>query len=73
MPMPVLMGQLLRISSDRSTAFRTGVGAQLVKAAHTHMLLILLDVLLAMQVISAVEAVEALRHDGARITTWAKM
>lgn len=35
------------------------------------MLLILLDVLLAMQVISAVEAVEALRHDGARITTWA--
>lgn len=60
----------LSINSNGSSAFCTGVGTQLVKASGTHMLIVLLDVLLAVQVFSAVEAVEALRHDGAEIASW---
>lgn len=56
------MGQLLCINADWSTAFCAGVGAQFVEAAYTDVLIVLVDVFFTLQVVSAVEAVEALGH-----------
>lgn len=57
----------LSISTNRLATLSASVGAELVEAAHAHRLLVLLDVLLALQVVSAVEAVETLSHGGAQI------
>lgn len=57
----------LCISTYRFATLGAGVGAELVEAAHAHRLVIFLDVLLALQVVSAVEAVETLGHGGAQI------
>lgn len=67
-PVAILMVQFLCISADGFAAFSTSVCAELVEAAHAHRLVIFLDVLLALQVVSAVEAVKALSHGGAQIT-----
>lgn len=66
-PVTVLMGQLLCINADWSTAFCAGVCAQLVEAADADVLIVLVDVFFTLQVVSAVEAVEALGHGGAEV------
>lgn len=73
MPVAVLMVQLLCISAYRFATFSASVGAELVEAAHTHVLVLFLDVLLALQVVSAVEAVKTLSHCGAQIAAGASM
>lgn len=67
MPMPVLVIQLLGICADGAAAFGTGVGAELFKTAHADMLAVLFDILLALQVVAAVEAVKAISHCGTDI------
>lgn len=65
----------LGIHADWSTTFCASVGTQLVEAAHTHRLVILLDELFALQVVSAVEAVEAVCHGRAEVAarTWSRI
>lgn len=70
-PVAVLMGQLLCISTYRLATLSASVGAELVEAAHAHRLVIFLGVFLALQVFSAVEAVETLGHGGAQIAAGA--
>lgn len=62
MPVAVLMMQFLGINTNGSTTFYTGVGTQLVEALGAHVLLILLHVLLALQVVTAIVAVKAFSH-----------
>ena len=52
----------LSISADGAAAVSTGVGAKLIKAFGAHVLVILLDVLLPVQLVTAIVAVEALGH-----------
>lgn len=66
-PVAVLMVQLLCISAYRFATLSTSVGAELVEAAHTHVLVIFVGVLLSLQVFSAVEAVKPFSHCGAQI------
>lgn len=65
-PVAVLMGQLLCISTYRFATLSASVGAELVEATHAHRLVVFLGMLLALQVFSAVEAVETLGHGGAQ-------
>jgi len=58
----------LGVSPDGTFALCTGVGAELVEALGAHVLLLLLHVLLPVQVVPAVVAVEAISHGGAEIT-----
>ena len=57
----------LSVCPDRASAFHARVGADLVKALGAHVLLVLLHVLLAMQVVTAVEAVKSFGHGGGEI------
>lgn len=67
MPVAVFVVQLLGVGADGTSAFCAGVGADLVEALGAHVLLVLLHELLAVQVVAAVEAVEALRHGGGQV------
>lgn len=58
----------LGVSTNRTSALCTGVGAQLVKALGAYVLVVLLHILLPMQVVTAVVAVEAISHGGGEIT-----
>ena len=62
----------LGVGTDGLLALGAGVGAELVKALGADVLVILLHVLLPVQVVTAVVAVEALTHGGGEITlgTW---
>lgn len=66
-PVAVLVSQLLCIDAYRSATFSAGVGAEFVKAAHAHVLIIFVDVFFTLQVIFAVKAVKAICHSGGRI------
>ena len=57
----------LSVGPDRASAFHARVGADLVKALGAHVLLVLLHVLLAVQVVTAVEAVKSFGHGGGEI------
>lgn len=57
----------LCISAYRFATLSAGVGAELVEAAQTHVLVLFVGVLLSLQVFSAVEAVKTLSHCGAQI------
>lgn len=61
----------LCISAYGFATLGASVGAELVEAAHAHRLVIFLDVLFALQVVSAVEAVKTLSHCGAQIAAGA--
>lgn len=61
----------LGVCSDGSLALGAGVGADFVKALGAHMLVVLLDELLAVQVVATVEAVKALRHGGGQVASGA--
>lgn len=67
MPVAVFVVQLLGISSDGASALCTGVGTQFVKTLGAHMLVVLLHILLAVQVVPAVVAVEAVCHGRAHV------
>lgn len=54
----------LGVRTDGLLALGAGVGAQLVEALDAHVLVVLLHVLLAVQVVAAVEAVGAVAHGG---------
>lgn len=54
----------LGICTNGAAAFSTGVGTELVEAAHTDVLAFLGDVLLPLQVVTAVETVHAVSHCG---------
>lgn len=58
----------LGVSADGLLALSAGVGAELVEALGADVLVILLHVLLPVQVLTAVVAVEALTHGGGEIT-----
>lgn len=58
----------LGVGTNRTSALCAGVGTEFVKALGAHMLLILLHVLLPVQVVTAVVAVEPVGHGGAEIT-----
>lgn len=68
MPVAVLMVQLLGISTNGSSALCARVGTDFIKALGAHVLVVLLHVLLPMQVVPAVEAVEAIGHGGGEVT-----
>lgn len=57
----------LGVGADGASTLCAGVGAELVEALGAHMLLILLHVLLAVQVVAAVEAVGSIGHGGGEI------
>lgn len=57
----------LGISPNGATAFGACVGTELVEALCTHVLLILLNILLPMQVVTAVVTVEAFSHGGSSV------
>ena len=57
----------LGVGPDGASAFHAGVGADLVEAFGAHVLLVLLHVLLAVKVVTAIEAVEAFGHGGGEI------
>lgn len=61
----------LCISAYRFATLSASVGAELVEAAHAYRLVIFLDILFALQVISAVEAVKTISHCGAQIAAGA--
>lgn len=67
-PVAVLVVQLLGVRTHGALALCAGVGAQLVEALGAHVLLVLLHVLLPVQVVPAVVAVEAVGHGGAHVT-----
>lgn len=67
-PVAVLVVQLLGVGADGPSALGARVGAQLIEALGAHVLVVLLDVLLAVQVVAAVVAVEAVRHGGGEVT-----
>lgn len=58
----------LGVGTNRASALCTRVGAQLVKALGAHMLVVLLHILLPVQIITAVVAVEAIGHGGGEVT-----
>lgn len=58
----------LGVRTDGLPALSAGVGAQLVVAFDAHVLVVLLHVLLAVQVVAAVEAVGAVGHGGGEVT-----
>lgn len=58
----------LGVRTDGLLALGAGVGAQLVEALDAHVLVVLLHVLLAVQVVAAVEAVGAVGHGGGEVT-----
>lgn len=70
MPVAVFVVQLLGVGSDGTSALCAGVGTELVEALGAHMFVVLLHVLLAVQVVPAVVAVEAVRHGGAHVVPW---
>lgn len=67
-PVAVLMVQLLGVGPNGASALSAGVGAELIEALGAHVLLVLLHVFLAVQVIAAVVAVEAVGHGGGEVT-----
>lgn len=69
MPVAVLMVQLLGVGTNGAFALCTGVGAELVETLGAYVLLVLLHVFLAVQVVTAVVAVEAISHGGGEITS----
>ena len=58
----------LGISTNGASALCAGVGTELIKALSAHMLFVLLHILLPMQVVATVVAVEAISHGGGKIT-----
>ena len=58
----------LGISADGAAAVSAGVGTELIKALGAHVLLVLHDILLPVQVVTAIVAVKALRHGGGEIS-----
>lgn len=68
MPVAVLMVQLLGISTNGASALCAGVGTELIKTLGAHVLVVLLHILLPVQVVTAVVAVEAISHGGGKIT-----
>ena len=57
----------LGIGADGAAAVSAGVGTELIEALGAHMLFVLLHVLLPVQVVPAVVAVEAISHGGGEI------
>lgn len=57
----------LGVGADGALALGAGVGAELVEALGAHVLLLLHHVLLAVQVVPAVVAVEAVGHGGGEV------
>lgn len=66
-PVAVFVVQLLSIGSNGASTLCAGVGTELVETFGAHMFVVLLHVLLAVQVVPAVVAVEAVRHGGAHV------
>lgn len=64
MPVAVFVVQLLGVSTNGAFALCTRIGAELIKALGAHVLVILLHILLAMQIVTAVVAVKAISHGG---------
>lgn len=58
----------LGVSSNGTSALCAGVGTELIKALGAHVLVVLLHILLPVQVVTAVVAVEAISHGGGKIT-----
>ena len=67
-PGAVLMVQLLGVSTNRTFALCAGVGTEFIKALSAHVLVVLLHILLPVQVVTAVGAVEAIGHGGGKVT-----
>lgn len=65
-PVPVLVGQVLAVTANGSATLLTCVGVELFEAGHTVWVLLLQDVLLAIQRLIAVVAVKAFSH----VDTW---
>lgn len=61
-PVAVLVGHLLGVGTNGLAAFHTGVGAELVKTLQAAVVAILLHVLLPLQGVPAVVAIELLSH-----------
>lgn len=57
----------LGVGAYGAFALCTGVGADLVEALGAHGLLVLFHIFLALQVVAAVEAVEAVGHGGGEV------
>lgn len=64
MPVAVLMVQLLGVSTNGTSALCAGIGTELIEALGAHVLVILLHILLPVQIVTAVVAVEAVGHGG---------
>lgn len=64
MPVAVLMVQFLGVSTNGAFALCARIGTELIKALSAHVLVILLHILLPMQIVTAVVAVEAISHGG---------
>lgn len=54
----------LGVSTNGAFALCARIGAELIKALGAHVLVILLHILLAMQIVTAVVAVKAISHGG---------
>lgn len=61
-PVPVLVGQVLAVAANGHATLFTRVGVELFEAGHTVRVLLLQDVLLAVQGLVAVVAVKAFSH-----------
>lgn len=61
-PVPVLVGQVLAVAANGRATFFTSVGVELFEAGHAVRVLLLQDVLLAVQRLVAVVAVKAVSH-----------
>lgn len=57
----------LGIGTNGASALSTGVGTELIEALGAHVFFILLHILLPVQVVAAVVAVEAVSHGGGEI------
>lgn len=67
MPVSVLVVQFLGVGTNGAFALCAGVGAELIKALGAHVLVVLLHVLLAVQVVTAIVAVKAVSHGGGEV------
>lgn len=71
MPVPVLVGQILAVTSDRLPTLLTSAGKEGLKACHTVGIFLSQDVLLAKERLFAMVTIKALSHlDTGLFITW---